>query len=56
VAAAPEQVAASGEPFDPRAESDESVRTRVLRVFLEREAARWSRQVTADGSADPVVL
>jgi hypothetical protein len=49
-------LAASGEPFDPTQTPSGSVRTHVLRVFLDREADRWQTQVTADGPADPVVL
>ena len=49
-------LAASGEPFNPSQTPSGSVRTRVTRVFLDREAARWATQVAADGPADPVVL
>jgi Trypsin-like peptidase domain/Tetratricopeptide repeat/Anaphase-promoting complex subunit 5 len=51
-------LAASGEPFDPTQEPSGSVRTRVMRAFLEREAARWPTQVAAEEPAaiPPVVL
>jgi tetratricopeptide (TPR) repeat protein len=51
-------LAASGEPFDPTQGPSGSVRTRVMRVFLDREAARWPTQVTAEEPAPipPVVL
>ena len=51
-------LAASGEPFDATQGPSGTVRTRVMRAFLDLEAARWPTQIAAEEPAQiaPVVL